>query len=147
MTRLVRIHRSIEAALGARTYHLLRYLMSGAAAAASNLAILFILVHFGRTHYLYASVVAFIASVAVSFTLQKFWTFQDTRTHDMRAQFIRYSAVVLANLALNIGLMYLFVEKADLWYVLAQILTTSIVAVFGYIGYKHFVFHEHLLAS
>lgn len=147
MAWLVRIHRSVEAALGARVYHLLRYLMSGAATAASNLAILFILVHFCRMHYLYASIVAFIASVAVSFILQKFWTFQDTFTHDMREQFTRYSAVVLANLALNIGLMYLFVEKAALWYVLAQILTTSIVAVFGYIGYKHFVFRGRLLAS
>ncbi len=147
MAWLVRIHHSVEAALGARVYHLLRYVMSGAAAATSNLAVLFILVHFGRMHYLYASVVAFIASVAVSFTLQKFWTFQDTFTHDMREQFTRYSAVVLANLALNTGLMYLFVEKAALWYILAQILTTSIVAVVGYIGYKHFVFRERLLDS
>jgi len=121
--------------------------MSGAAAAATNLAVLFILVHFGRMYYLYASVVAFIASVAVSFTLQKFWTFQDTFTHDIREQFTRYSVVVLANLALNTGLMYLFVEKAALWYVLAQILTTSIVAIVGYIGYKHFVFRERLLTS
>lgn len=147
MAWLVRIHHSVEAALGVRVYRLLRYFMSGATAAASNVAILFILVHFSRMHYLYASVVAFIASVAVSFTLQKFWTFQDTFTHDMREQFTRYSVVVLANLALNIGLMYLFVEKAGLWYVLAQIVTTSIVAVVGYIGYKHFVFRERLLAS
>lgn len=147
MAWLVRIHHSVEAALGTRAYHLLRYVMSGATAAISNLTVLFILVHFGRMHYLYASVVAFIASVAVSFTLQKFWTFQDTLTHDMREQFTRYSAVVLANLALNTGLMYLLVEKAALWYVLAQILTTSIVAVVGYIGYKHFVFRERLLDS
>ena len=147
MAWLVRIHRSVEAALGARAYHLLRYLISGATAAASNIAVLFILVHFGGMHYLYASIISFIASVAVSFTLQKFWTFQDMFTHDMREQFARYSVVVLANLALNTGLMYLFVEEVGLWYVLAQIITTSIVAVVGYIGYKHFVFRERLITS
>jgi putative flippase GtrA len=147
MAWLVSIHRSIEAALGARAYHLLRYLMSGAAAAASNLLALFLLVQFGRMHYLYASVIAFLASVAVSFTLQKFWTFQDMFIHDVRAQFTRYSAVVLANLTLNTALMYVFVERASLWYVFAQVLTTSIVAVVGYVAYKHFVFRERLVIS
>jgi putative flippase GtrA len=147
MAWLVSIDRSIEAALGVRAYHLLRYLMSGAVAAASNLLALFLLVQFGRMHYLYASVVAFIASVAVSFTLQKFWTFQDMFTHDVRAQFTRYSAVVLANLTLNTALMYVLVERESLWYVFAQVLTTSIVAVVSYIAYKHFVFRKRLVVS
>lgn len=142
MTFLIRIHRLTEAALGARAYRLLRYLMSGAAAAASNLAVLFILVRYGRMYYLYASVLAFIASVAISFTLQKFWTFQDRLIHDMRTQFIRYSVVVLMNLSINTALMYLFVEKMGLWYLLAQALTTSVVAIIGYIAYRRLVFPE-----
>lgn len=145
MTWYARIHRLIEAVIGARAYRLLRYLMSGTMAAASNLAVLFILVHFGRIYYLYASIAAFIASVAVSFTLQKFWTFQDMFIHDVQEQFVRYSAVVLANLALNTVLMYFFVEKAGLWYLFAQVLTTGIVAIVGYVAYKRFVFRERTL--
>lgn len=145
MAWLVRIHYWVEATVGTHAYHILRYLMSGAAAAASNLAVLFILVHFGRMYYLSASIVAFIASVAVSFTLQKFWTFQDRFTHDMREQFVRYSAVVLMNLFLNTALMYFLVDKAGLWYLFAQVLTTGTVAIVGYIGYKRFVFRERTL--
>lgn len=146
MAWLVRIQYWVEATVGTHAYHLIRYLMSGAAAAASNLAVLFILVHFIRMYYLSASIVAFVASVAVSFTLQKFWTFQDSLTHDMRAQFVRYSAVVLTNLVLNIALMYLLVEKVGLWYLFAQVLTTGTIAIVGYIGYKRFVFRERSLA-
>lgn len=142
MALLGSINHSLEVALGAHAYHLLRYLMSGATAAASNIALLYLLVHFGGMHYLYASVIAFLASVAVSFTLQKFWTFRDRFTHDVREQFTRYSVVVLVNLTLNTGLMYALVDWAALWYVLAQVITTSVVAVVGYIGYKRFVFRE-----
>lgn len=146
MAWLVRIHYWVEATVGTHAYRLLRYLMSGAAAAASNLAVLFILVHFIRMYYLSASIAAFVASVAVSFTLQKFWTFQDRLTHDMRAQFVRYSAVVLTNLVLNIALMYFLVEKVGLWYLFAQVLTIGTIAIVGYIGYRCFVFRERSLA-
>lgn len=142
MVFLLRIHRLIETVIGARAYRLSRYLMSGTAAAASNLAVLFMLVRYGRMYYLSASILAFIASVVVSFLLQKFWTFQDMFTHDVRAQFVRYGVVVLMNLSINTMLMYLLVEKMGLWYLMAQILTTGVVAIAGYIAYRRFVFPE-----
>jgi len=134
------LHARMEMLLGARAYHLVRYLISGGTAAASNLGFLFLLVHFVHVHYLYASVIAFIMSVGVSFAMQKFWTFQDTLLHDVHIQFSRYLVVLLVNLTLNTLLMYLFVEKMGLWYLSAQILATAIVAIVGYFGYKYFVF-------
>jgi len=133
-------HYRIEAILGERLFHLLRYLISGGTAAMSNVAILFLLVQFAHLHYLQASILAYLMAIVVSFTLQKFWTFQNKQTHDVQSQFARYTAVVLINLALNTLLMYILVTHMDVWYIFAQILTTSVVAVTGYFGYKHFVF-------
>ena len=138
--QLIVLHERMEVLLGARAYHFIRYLISGGTAAASNLFFLFLLVHFAHVHYLYASVLAFIMSIAVSFTMQKFWTFQDTLVHDVYAQFRRYILVLLVNLAINTLLMYLFVEKIGLWYLYAQVLSTTVVAMVGYVGYKYFVF-------
>lgn len=138
--RLAALHARMESLFGTRVYRLVRYLISGGTAAASNLIFLFILVHFFAVHYLWASVIAFIMSVAVSFTMQKFWTFQDTKMQGTSMQFGRYLVVMLVNLALNTLLMYLFVEKFGLWYLLAQFITTALVAIVGYFGYKHFVF-------
>ncbi len=136
------LHRRMESLCGPRIYRLIRYLISGGTAAASNLLFLFILVQFFGMHYLSASVLAFIMSVAVSFTMQKFWTFQDTQMQGTHMQFGRYIVVMLFNLFLNTLLMYIFVEKFSLWYLLAQFITTALVAIVGYFGYKYFVFRR-----
>lgn len=136
------LHDKAEALLGAHVFRLVRYLISGGTAAASNLAFLFLLVHFGGVYYLYASILAFIMSIAVSFTMQKFWTFRDKPLHDVHAQFTRYVAVVLSNLLINTAIIYLLVEKAGIWYLLAQLSATAVIAVTGYFGYRHFVFRD-----
>lgn len=143
---LLKWNARIEALLGAGTYRLLRYLISGGTAAASNVLFLFLLVHFAVIHYLLASVIAFLMSAVVSFTMQKFWTFQDTVMKNLRTQFGRYLIALLTNLCVNTLLMYLFVEKMGMWYVYAQILTTAIVAVIGYFIYKYFVFRARPIA-
>lgn len=141
---LIKLHTRAEGLMGARVYRLVRYLISGGTAAASNLAFLFLLVHFFEVYYLYASVIAFILSIAVSFTMQKFWTFQDSLLHDVRMQFGRYLVVLVANLVLNTLLMYVFVEYLGWWYVYAQVVATGIVAIVGYFGYRNFVFRVRL---
>ena len=142
MTRLKTLYDAAEALLGERLFKLVRYLTSGATAAASNLFALFLLVHFGNVHYLKASVLAFAMSVVVSFTMQKFWTFHDNPVHDVHAQFARYLVVILANLALNTALVYLLVEKANVWYLAAQFIATVVIAAAGYVAYRHFVFRD-----
>jgi len=136
------LHQRAEALLGERLFHLFRYLISGGTAAATNVGILFLLVQFAGIHYLSASIMAYLLAIVVSFTLQKFWTFQDRPTHDIRAQFLRYVTVILANLALNTGLMYILVTHFHVWYILAQIMAIAVIAVTGYFGYKYFVFVE-----
>ena len=101
-----------------------------------------LLVHFGHMYYLYASILAFAVSIAVSFTMQKFWTFRDKPLHDMHTQFARYLVVILSNLLLNTALVYFLVEHAGVWYLFAQILATAIIAVVGYFGYRYFVFRD-----
>ncbi|OGG49760.1 hypothetical protein A3C18_01590 [Candidatus Kaiserbacteria bacterium RIFCSPHIGHO2_02_FULL_54_11b] len=144
MTQLAALHDWAEALLGARVFRLLRYLISGGTAAATNLTAFFLLVHFGHVYYLYASVIAFIMSIAVSFTMQKFWTFRDTPLYDVHTQFARYLIVILANLALNTTLVYLLVEKAGVWYLAAQFVATVVIAVTGYFAYRHFVFRDRI---
>lgn len=147
MVQLIALYEWVETLLGPRIFKLVRYLTSGAAAAASNLVALFLLVQFGHVHYLKASVLAFVISVAVSFTMQKFWTFHDNPVHDVHAQFARYLVVILANLALNTALVYLLVEKAHVWYLAAQFVATVVIAATGYFAYRHFVFRDRIAPS
>ncbi len=142
MTLLRDIYVATEALLGVRVFKIVRYVTSGGTATVTNLATLFLLVHFGHVYYLYASILAFIMSVGVSFTMQKFWTFRDTHVHDIHSQFARYVLVIVANLILNTLLMYTLVEKAGVWYLSAQFFTVIVIACLGYFAYRHFVFRE-----
>lgn len=130
----------LETRVDGRVLKLVRYLISGGTAALVNWGTLFLLVHIGTMYYLYASILAFIVSIGVSFILQKFWTFQDNLVHDIHAQFSRYLVIIFLGLALNTALVYLLVEKANVWYLLAQVIATVIIAITNFFCYKHFVF-------
>lgn len=129
----------LETTLGVRMFKILRYLVAGGTAAASHLAFLYLFVEYGGMQYMSASIAGFICAIFVSFAMQKFLTFQDRQTHDLHSQFARYLVVTGANLALNTLLMYILVE-AGMWYMVAQAITTTVVAVTGYVGYTYFVF-------
>ncbi len=115
MKRFGDISETIEARVGGRVYKLIRYLISGGTAALVNWGTLFLLVHIGDMYYLYASVLSFILSIGISFTMQKFWTFRDNLVHDIHTQFTRYLSVIFFSLLLNTALVYLLVEKANVW--------------------------------
>ncbi len=126
--------------LSARLRKLIRYLCAGTTAAGANLLILFVLVHYFGVHYLSASVLGVLGSMAFGFALQKFWTFKDQVVHRMHFQFLGYISISGMNLIINTGLMYLFVSKLGIWYLAAQVMAGAVIAITGYIGYQRFVF-------
>lgn len=140
MKRLEDIHQAIEIRVGERAHKLIRYLISGGTAALVNWGTLFLLVHLGNMYYVHASILSFIASIGVSFAMQKFWTFRDNLVHDIHIQFTRYLVVILVSLLLNTALIYFLVEKVHVWYMFAQVIATILVAITNFFCYKHFVF-------
>lgn len=142
MVTFTALHAKAESLFGTRLYTLIRFVISGGIAMLTNLSSLFVLVHYFGFHYLFASVIAFVISIGVSFSMQKFWTFQDRPTEDIQAQFSRYLAIILINLALNTAILYTLADIFGVWYLLAQFISGIIIAFIGYFSYKHFVFTE-----
>ena len=147
MNRLINLENLVEAKLGTRVFKLIRYLISGGTAALVNFTTLFVLVQFIDIHYLSASILAFVVSIAISFAMQKFWTFRDNIVHDIHTQFTRYLVVILFSLLLNTVLVYLLVEKVHVWYLLAQVIATVIIAITNFFCYKHFVFRARTMQT
>lgn len=108
----------------------------------TNLCSLFVLVEFFHLHYLIASAISFVFAIIVSFSMHKFWTFEDSSTSKIRPQFVLYLAVILVNLFVNTLLVYFFVEHVRLWYLLSQILAGSIIAVASFYIYSRLIFRE-----
>lgn len=121
-------------------HRIIRFLFSGGTAVVTNIILLFILVHFFYIWYLLAAVVSFLAAVAVSFILQKFFTFNDQSKSETGKQATLYLAFQIFNLCVNTMLMYIGVDLLHIQYILAQILIASMMAISNFFVYKHLVF-------
>jgi len=119
---------------------LVRFVISGGTATAVNLGALFLLTHVFGLWYLTSSVIAFMVAFFVSFSLQKFWTFEDASRARLRSQAAIYLIVILIGLAINTTLLYVLVEMAHLHYLVAQLISGVFIAVMNYFSYKHLVF-------
>lgn len=118
-----------------------RFLISGGSAAAVNLSLLYVFVEILDIWYIAGSIIAFIVSFFVSFTLQKFWTFRDASTEVMHGQVAKYFFVALINLGVSTGTLYLLVEYVQLPVMLAQVITLGLIAIVSFFVYQRFIFH------
>ena len=77
--------------------------------------------------------------------MQKFWTFNNRETSRTHIQLAQYLAITLGNLALNTLLVYIGVAILGLWYLLAQIIASVLIALYSYFVYQRFVFTSSLV--
>lgn len=135
-------HRSPSRSRRTSAAKILRYLFSGGTAAATDLGLLYVFTDVFGMWYLLSSVIAFIFAFMVSFTLQKFFTFQDHGVDGVRSQALAYLGVTSTNLALNTGLIYLFVQYTGLHYLSAQVITSIFIAIESFVVYSMFIFKD-----
>jgi len=114
---------------------ILKFLISGATVAGTDLVMLFVLVHLSGLPYLPSSVFAFIIAVSVSFVLQKFWTFQDYSTDVLRRQIVQYVGTACMNLAGNTIGIYVLVDIFFVHYLIAQFALMLFFACTNYLLY------------
>lgn len=119
-----------------------RYVIAGGTAAVVDLGLLYIFTAYISLHYLSSAVIAFVGAFLVSFTLQKFWTFRDRSIQNIHRQSIMYFTISLGNFFINTYLMYIFVEKIHLHYLVAQMFVGGIVACFSFFLCKYFIFTQ-----
>jgi putative flippase GtrA len=115
-----------------------RYLVSGGAAVAVHLALLFALVeHLGADETLATSVGFFLGSV-VNYLLQYHVVFK-SRSRHLNA-FVRYGAVTLIMLGVNAIVFRLLTDGFGMWYMLAQATATGMVFVLNFLVNRSFTF-------
>lgn len=125
-----------------RYQQVVRYLIAGGTAAATDIILLFVFTSILDIWYLISTVLAFLIAFVVSFLLQKYWTFTDGANAAWKSQAIKYLAITSTNLGLNTLLMYVSVDFLHLHYLLAQIIVSGLIAVESYFIYQIFVFKK-----
>lgn len=121
---------------------IIRYIFAGCVATGSNLAILFVLVHYLKLWYLTGAIISFCCAVVISYLLQKFFVFKNYERSGMHKQFLHFLIYNIVMLGFNTMLLYFFVDIIKVWYLLAQALSAIIIACMNYIYFNKIVFKK-----
>ena len=117
-----------------------KFLIAGGIATSTDLLLLFFFHSILKLNVVIAATLAFVLAFFVSFYLQKFWTFRENSTHKIRLQLFFYFFLGIVNTGINAEAMHILVNTMHIWYLLAQVLISAVIAVLNFIVYKYFIF-------
>jgi glycosyltransferase involved in cell wall biosynthesis/putative flippase GtrA len=120
----------------------LRYFICGITAASINIGSLYIFTDIVGIWYLYSSILSFLLSLIISFTLQKFVVFRDTETHKIHREFIKFFVAAVLGVITNTILIFICVDMFGIWYIFSQIIAGFFVMIQNFILYKFFIFNK-----
>lgn len=117
-----------------------RFAVVGAFGTAAHYALLLALVEILGADPVVGSVAGFLLGALVNYTLNRRWVFRSDREH--LEALPRFLAVAGMGLVGNSTLMALLVGMGELHYLLAQILTTSLLLVWHYVANALWTFRK-----
>jgi len=117
-----------------------KFFIAGGFAGVVDLIALFVFHDLFAWEILFSTSAAFILAFAVSFSLQKIWTFRNYSHKKLPRQLILYFAGAFISLNLNALGMHWLVNNLGVWYLLAQIIVNLFLAVINFFNYKFIVF-------
>jgi putative flippase GtrA len=92
-------------------------------------------------HYLIATAVAFGITLIAGYSIHKYWTFQD-HTRDTGKQFGYHTLLTATNFFINFFLMYIMVGVLHIPTLIAQLISSALIAIESYILYKTKIFQQ-----
>ena len=119
---------------------IIKYIISGGTATGVSLVLLFALTDWLGIWYLASAVISFFAGFFTSFFLQKFWTFSNNGQKLIKRQMAVFLLITSTNLLVNTLFMYVLVDIFKVWYMLAQVMITALIAFWNYNAFRLFVF-------
>ncbi len=113
-----------------------RSVIVGVSAATLSFILLFVTTSLLGIWYLSSSAIAFTIALCYNFYLQKHWTFKVRGTR-LSHGFLPFALVGVVNLALYTTLMYVFVDRVELYYLLAHVAASSLIGIESFIAYRY----------
>lgn len=113
-----------------------RYLLGGFFVFAVSIGLLYFFVDILGIWYLWATTATFCIALALSFTVQKYWTFQDHSLDRLSGKIGIYAILQLCNLAANDIFMYLSVGRLGISHLIAQVGSNAVIAMWSFFAYR-----------
>lgn len=116
-----------------------RFCVVGLSNSAISFLVFYILSQQLGVHYLLGSFIGYISGIANSFIWNKIWTFHDHSSR-LLGQFIKFLAINIISLGINLLVLYTLVENIHLVKTIAQLVAMGFSTVANYMGSKIMVF-------
>lgn len=120
-------------------WQLIKFGIVGGIGYVINLAVFTLLNHGLGVHYLLASVGAFCVAVLNNFVLNRHWTFEPGESHPA-FQAIRFFAVSIGALLVNLAVLKALVASTSLDAVAAQAIAVAVAMPLNFLGNKLWTF-------
>jgi len=121
---------------------LIKFAFVGAIGTIVNLTILYILTEFFLVYYIISEIFAFIVATINNYILNKFWTFKEKLHEKLIKKYVKYVAISLIALILNICILFILVEYFYLWYILAALLAIFGAFMINFMGNRIWTFNN-----
>lgn len=110
---------------------LLRYAVAGGASALTHLGMTALLVEVAGLRPVFASTIGFVASIAVSFLLQRGWVFRSQVPNRLAVP--RFLTVTAVGFALNASILWIGTEVLEVHYAPVQLVALVAIPVSNYL--------------
>ena len=87
-------------------------------------------------HYLLSSTISFSVSTVLNYILSTRFVFEGKQDTGPVQEFTAFFLLSMGGLGLNTLLMWLFTEKAGIYYMLSKIVVTSVVMIYNFVTRK-----------
>lgn len=111
----------------------IRFLSAGGLGVLLYYLVLYILTELLGVWYMASAVIASLINRTSNFVLQKYWTFQNKDTKNIRRQVSSYAVMAATLFVANLILLYALVEYVHIWYLGAQVLVTFVLTAASYL--------------
>lgn len=116
-----------------------KYVTVGFIATTLDFGLLYLFVEFGHLFYLAAAICSIAIVLWISFSLNKFWTFQNFEKRYFQ-QFGKYIVSHLLALGVALIILTILVQFFGLWYLFAKVFATGGAAIVNFLLIQKFIF-------
>jgi putative flippase GtrA len=120
---------------------LLRYTFVGGLAFIVDFGLLFLLTEFAGLYYLASATCSFLAGLLVNYYISTIWVFGSS-PYKKGMEFLLFAIIGIIGLGLNDVLIWVFTEKAGLYYMLSKLLTAVLVYLWNFLGRRYLIFNK-----
>ena len=111
---------------------IIRFLSAGGVGVLLYYLIIYTLTDLLGLWYIASALIASVVNWSSNFILQKFWTFDNRITKNIRQQARKYAVMATGMFVANLLLLYTLVEFVHFWYLGAQVIVTVLLTIASY---------------